>query len=87
MRRGDQVVILGARDPRPGTVLGSNDILLIVEHAPGEVSHLRRDPASTKPLQWRLGGMPVEVRAQAAHRDFARRLAALEVATRHLEGK
>jgi len=82
MRKGDLIQIRGAH-ARPATVLGCSDILLIVQFLAGDVAYLRRDVASTKPLQWRLDGMPVEVCEMAGrHADFSKKLAALEKKTR-----
>lgn len=81
MKAGTKVEITGARR-FTGTVVGANDLLMIVADGEGRV-YIRRDPGSREPDQWRISGMPVEVRALAtAPTDFGQRLAALEERTR-----
>jgi hypothetical protein len=65
-----------------GKVLAVGDIAMVIEEAPGLTVTLRRDPASTKPLQWRLAGLPVSIRSDADLADFRKRLADLERRTR-----
>jgi hypothetical protein len=79
MKRGSKVCITGKRC-FTGTVLAVTDIAMVIEEAPGCTVTLRRDPASTKPLQWRCAGMPVEIHSDLA--DFRKRLADLERRTR-----
>ena len=92
--KGTRIAITGGAT-LAGTVIGAIDLLLIVEHAPGCEVYLRRDPASTRPEQWRIGGLPVEVRAlsqisefvEEERAQFRQRLFTLEKATRHMESK
>jgi hypothetical protein len=57
---GTKVRITGWRS-FTGTILAANEVALTIQEAPGFVAILRRDPASTAPLQWRCAGRPVEV--------------------------
>jgi hypothetical protein len=79
---GKIVNITGARQ-FTGRILALTDIAMIVAVAADRSVTLRRDPASTKPDQWRYGGLPVGVSpAPERSPDFADRLAALEKQTR-----
>lgn len=74
---GALVAITGARAFK-GVVMIVTDIAMIVDVGQGHSVTLRRDPASTKPLQWRFGGLPVTVRAVSPPQaDFGQRLQAL----------
>jgi hypothetical protein len=85
MTTGVLVRITGARN-FTGRVLIATDIAMIVAVGEDRTVTLRRDPASTKPDQWRFGGLPVGVRPVAQPSgDFANRLAALEQRTRRDE--
>jgi len=44
-----------------GKVKAVSDIILIIDRGLGNPVTLRRDPASTTPLQWRCQGLPVHV--------------------------
>jgi len=57
---GTKVRITGWRS-FTGTILAANEVALTIQEAPGFVAIIRRDPASTAPLQWRCAGRPVEV--------------------------
>jgi hypothetical protein len=95
MKRGMRISItgIGTNLLVTGTIIGINDVAVNVMSGSATVV-LRRDPASTKPDQWRIGGMPVTVKelpqpkpSPAALQNtasFRRRLAELEARTRHM---
>jgi hypothetical protein len=90
LKRGTRIRVTGGGGNFSATVIGANDLLLIVSREAGCEVYIRRDPASMTPMQWRIGGKPVEVSTIAAppaeisaeHSDFRRRLHALEQRTR-----
>lgn len=81
MTRGTKVTVTGSRTFN-GTVLAAIPDTLIIEESPGRIVTLRRDCASTKPLQWQCAGMPVEVREQIDLNLFRAKLWDLERRTR-----
>lgn len=76
MQRGDQVKVTGARE-FAGQILSINPTMLIVGMEGKRSITLRRFPESTTPEQWRIGGLPVEVREAVNHADLDARLARL----------
>lgn len=72
---GDRVRVTGARR-FTGTILGTNDrVMAIALDAQDHTIHLKRDPASTTPEQWRYAGLPVQVALLVLRpEDFGRRL-------------
>ena len=81
MKPGTPVRITGSRS-FTGKVLAVGDIAIVIEEAPGFTVTLRRDPASTNPLQWRCAGLPVEIHAVPDLAAFRKRLSDLERRTR-----
>lgn len=81
MKPGTPVRITGWRN-FTGTVLAASDLAMVIQEGPGLATVLRRDPASTKPMQWQCAGLPVEVHAIPDLTDFRRRLRDLERKTR-----
>ena len=75
MTPGTKVRITGWRS-FTGTVLAANEAALTIAEAPDLATILRRDPASTTPLQWRCAGRPVEV-CIVPDATFGKRLADL----------
>jgi hypothetical protein len=69
-------------------VLGADELLLIVAEAPGRMTYVRRNVASTDPHTWRCAGRPVQVKVltraitRAGHQTFSRALKNLERRTR-----
>lgn len=76
MQRGDQVKVTGARE-FGGEILSVNPTMMIVGLEGKRSVTLRRFPESTTPEQWRIGGLPVEVRQAVDHADLGTRLARL----------
>lgn len=83
MTRGAKVTVMGARQ-FSGVVLAASADTLVIQLAPGVSTTLFRDCASTKPLQWQLAGLPVEVREEINLDLFRERLRSLERRTRKL---
>ena len=75
MTPGTKVRITGQR-PLIGTVKIADDTAVIIEAVNGSILVLRRDPASTRPLQWRWAGAPVEMYI-LPDAEFRKRLADL----------
>jgi hypothetical protein len=89
MQRGSTIRVTGQRC-FTGMVLAVSDIAMVIEEAPGLTVTLRRDPASTRPLQWQCQGIPCEVYIAEVHTDakladFRKRLRDLERRTRDAE--
>ena len=79
---GAAVEVSGARAFK-GRVMALTDQVMVIAIALDQSIYLRRDPASTAPLQWRYGKLPVAVRAVPARpTDFGDRLKDLERKTR-----
>lgn len=76
MQIGDQVKVTGARE-FAGQILSLNPTMMIVGLEGKRSVTLRRFPESTTPEQWRIGGLPVEVKAAVNHAELNARLARL----------
>jgi len=76
---GTHIRVTGARD-FDGVILALTDTIMVVAVSLDQSIYLRRDPASTTPLAWRYGGLPVTVTARQLPihpADFGDRLARL----------
>lgn len=76
MQRGDQVSITGARK-FSGRILSVDGQVMIVAIEAKRSVTLRRFPESTTPEQWRIGGLPVEVKSAVDHEQLTARLQGL----------
>jgi len=85
---GDRIAVNSGTRAFTGIVLGADELLLIVAEAPGRLTYLRRNAASTDPHTWRCAGRPAEVKivtravARASHQTFSKALKDLERKTR-----
>lgn len=87
-KAGDRIEVTGGTRAFVGTVVGADELLLIVAEQPGRLTYLRRNVASTEPLTWRCAGRAVNVKivtraiSRARHQTFSKALKDLERKTR-----
>ena len=87
-KTGDRIEVTGGTRAFTGIVLGAGDLTLIVAEAPGRMTYLRRNVASTDPHTWRCAGRAVRVKiltraiTRAQHQTFSKALKDLERRTR-----
>jgi hypothetical protein len=87
-KAGDRIAVSGGARAFTGVVVGADELLLIVAEAPGRLTYLRRNVASTDPHTWRCAGQAVRVEivtravTRASQQTFSKALKDLERKTR-----